>query len=130
VNSAEGVPSYFQDAAINILKKKTMMAALAVPVENHTHMHLIEAFVKYVEIEKTTDSAGQANDQIQQGLQDLLESLPFAAVGVANKKQLPAIDTCAAELRSDELMLTTIGCKMPGAEFLQQLRFPEQVAKP
>jgi len=128
-NSAEGVASYFQDTAISLMKKKASHAALTVPVESHTQMHLIEAFVKYVEIERNSDSLGEANDQIQQGLQNLLESLPFAAIGVTNQKQLPPLDTCAAEMRSDELMLTTVGMEMPGAEFLKQLRFPEQVTK-
>jgi hypothetical protein len=125
----EDVPAFFQDAAINILKKKTAIAAMTVPVENHSHMHLIEAFVKYVEIERTTDSMGKAQDQIQENLQGLLESLPFTAVGIADAKRLQHYDTGAAELRTDELLITAIGGEIPGIERLQELRFPEQVPK-
>ena len=39
------------------------------------------------------------------------------AVGVTNMKHLPPLDTCAAELQSDALMLTAVGMEMPGAEF-------------
>jgi hypothetical protein len=112
------------------MKQKAALAALLVRVDDSTHMRLLDSFTKYMKVERTTDSAGQTNDQIQQGLQNLLESLPFAAIGVANQKQLPAIDTCAAEMRSDELMLTTVGVELPGAAFLKRLRFPEQLARP
>jgi hypothetical protein len=55
-------------------------------------MQLLDAFVKYVEIERTTYSAGTARDQIQEGLQQMLESLPYATIGVANQKQLPEFE--------------------------------------
>jgi hypothetical protein len=125
----EDIPNFFQDAAINIMKKKATIAAVCAPVDQHTQMHLIDAFVKYVEIERSTDSAGDGQDPIQQGLQELLGSLPFAAIGVANEKQLPAIDRCGAEMRTDELLLTAVGMKPPGVDSLQQLRFPEHVSK-
>jgi hypothetical protein len=130
VRRPEDVPAFFQDTAINLMKKKAAMAALTVPVEGHTQMHLIEAFVKYVEIERTTDSQGSAQDQIQEGLQQMLESMPYATIGVVNAKQLPEFDKNAAELRSDELMLASVGYKIPGLELLQNLKFPEPIVKP
>jgi hypothetical protein len=127
---AEDVPAFFQDTAINLMKMKAAMATLTVPVESHTQLNLIEAFVKYVEIERTTESAGSASDQIQEGLQQMLESMPYATIGVVNAKQLPEFDKNAAELRSDELMLASVGYKIPGIELLQNLKFPEPLVKP
>ena len=130
VRRPEDIPAFFQDTAINLMKKKAAMAALTVPVEGHTQMHLIEAFVKYVEIERTTDSAGSAQDQIQDGLQALISSLPYATIGVSNMKQLPEFDKGAAELSSNELMLANVGYEIPGIELLQNLKFPEPAVKP
>jgi hypothetical protein len=93
-------------------------------------MQLLDAFVKYVEIERTTYSAGTAQDQIQEGLQQMLESLPYATIGVANQKQLPEFDKNAAELRTDELMLASFGHEIPGIELLKNLKFPEPAVKP
>ena len=130
VRSPDGVASFFQDLAINTMKQKAALAALTVPVESHTQMQLLEAFVKYVEIERTTDSAGSTQDQIQDGLHELIKSLPYATIGVSNMKKLPEFDKGAAELRTDELMLASVGYKIPGIDLLQNLKFPEPDVRP
>ena len=89
-NRAEDIPGFFQHTAISIMKMRAAIAAVCAPSDQRAQLDLIEAFVKYVEIERTTDSTGNAQDQVQEGLQQLLESLPFAAIGVANERQLPA----------------------------------------
>ena len=82
-----------------------------------------------VEIERTTDSGGSSNDQLQQGLQSLLESLPFQVMDAEAAKQEPAHARCAAELRPDELMRTAAGLPVPGLDTLASLRFPEPNAR-
>jgi hypothetical protein len=121
----EDVSAFFQTTAINLMKKKAAIASLAVPVESSTQLHLIESFVKYVEIERTTDSSGNAHDQIQENLHAMLSSIPFKAIDVAKAKQLPAYDRGAVELRSDELMRAAAGLPVPGLDDLHDARFPE-----
>lgn len=121
----DDVPAFFQDAAINLMKKKAAIASLAVPVEGGTQLHLIEAFVKYVEIERTTDSLGNAQDQIQENLQGILNGLPYQAVGKATVSKLPMYQQGSVELRTDEMLLTAIGLQTPEIESLQTLSYPE-----
>ena len=125
VHSPDGVPGFFQNLAIGTMKFKAAIAALSVPVNGSTQLQLLEGFVKYIEVERSTDSVGQANDQIQEHLQAMLRELPFQAIGIDNEKQLPDYDIGVAELRSDELMLAAAGLPVPGLDSLNELRFPE-----
>lgn len=123
---SDDVPSFFQDAALNIMKKKAAIASLTVPINSNTHLNLIEAFVKYVEIERTTDSMGKAQDQIVANLNSMLTMLPF---GVGTKKSgqdkmLPAYDGTAIELHADELMVVGAGLNLPQQQVLTALEFP------
>ena len=126
VHNADGVSSFFQGLAIGSMKFKAAIAALSVPVNGSTQLQLLEGFVKYIEVERSTDSVGQANDQIQEHLQALLSELPFQAIGIDNEKQMSNYDTGAAELRTDELMRVAAGLPVPGLDSLRDLRFPEE----
>ena len=129
VTRAEDVGACFQDIAVKTIKRKAAIAALAVPVDSTTHMNLINAFVKFTDIERNSDSAGQASDQILQNIDAMLKSLPFG-VGTRSEDHLqqnPAVaqfDHCAAELRSDELVNVAVGRAMPHLDELKDLTFP------
>lgn len=123
---ADDVSNFFQDTAINIMKKKAAVASLTVPINTNTHLNLIEAFVKYVEIERTTDSMGKAQDQIAANLHAMLGGMPF---GVASRKQdttkmLPGYDQEAVELNADEMMVVGLGFHLPYGKTLSGLSFP------
>ena len=126
MHEAGGVAAFFQDSAIGSMKLKAALAAAGVQVDGRTQLFLIEAFTKYVEVERNTGSIGQANDQIQDNLQAMLQELPFKAVGIADTKQLPAHETGAAELRTEELLHVAAGLPVPGLDLLKDIRFPEQ----
>ncbi len=125
VNRPEGVSSFFQDLAINSMKQKTAVASMSMPVGSGTYRHLLEAFVKCVEIERTTDSVGTAQDQIQDGLQNLLASFPFLTLSEDKAKELPHYAHGAAELRSDELLQASFGRLPENLDEIMALRFPE-----
>jgi hypothetical protein len=118
VERTEDVAASFQDLAIDSTKHKAAVAALAVPVDNSTQMSLINTFVKYTNVERKTDSAGKASDQIQQNIDSMMEALPFGA-GTRPKdhcQQNPAeaqFDKPAAELSTDELVNVVVGFRMP-----------------
>lgn len=122
----DGVPKFFNDAALNIMKKKAAIASLTVPINTNTHLHLIEAFVKYVEIERTTDSMGQAQDQIVANLDAMLKILPFdqATKRGADRKMLPRFDRLSIELNANEMMVVGAGLNLPDANTLEELAFP------
>lgn len=123
----EDVPSFFQDTAISLMKQKATIAALTVPVNSSTHIDLIAAFVKYVEVERTTDSLGKTQEQIISNINSVLGAIPFAVAqpGGVPSGYLAAYDASAAELRSDEMMLAAAGIPLPGHRMLLDLKFPE-----
>lgn len=124
----DGVSGYFQDLAISAMKYKAAVAALTVPVNTHTQLPLIDSFVKYVEIERTTDSASKAHSTIIENIGAMLSSLPFK---VGTKLDSTAIkmlpyDDSAAELRNDEMMVVAIGGQLEHQAAIQSLHYPEK----
>jgi hypothetical protein len=124
--NAEEVSQFFQEAAINSMRHKAAIAALTVPINTHTQLPLLDAYVKYVEIERTTQNAERAQVGIVQNIGAMLAALPFkigTKLDSAGDKMVP-FDDNAAELRSDELMIVASGGKLKNQPALEDLRFP------
>jgi hypothetical protein len=125
-NSSEAAGSFWQDIALNVMKHKAAVATLVVPINSETHLDLISAFVKYVEIERTTDSQGQARDQIVDNIQQTLTLLSFSVVSQEKPIQglLEPYDKSGVELHTDEMITLSMGGQLPYAEMLKNMHFP------
>lgn len=125
-NSAEAATSFWQETALNAMKHKAAVATLVVPINSETHLDLIGAFVKYVEIERTTDSQGQARDQIVDNIQQTLTMLSFSVV--SQDKPLTGVleqyDKSGVELHTDEMITLSLGGGLPYADMLKNMHFP------
>jgi hypothetical protein len=97
-----------------------------VQINTHTQLALIDSFVKYVEIERTTENATKAHSTIVENIGAMLSALPFK-VGTKldsdTLKMLP-FDNGAAELRNDELMVLTTGGALTNQKTIEDLHFP------
>jgi hypothetical protein len=125
-NSPDAVSGFFQDFAINSMKYKAAIATLTVPVTPHTQLSLIDSFVKYVEVERTTDSASKAQTSIVENIGAMLTALPFkigTKIDSVDAKMLP-FDNQAAELRHDEMMIVATGGKLDNTADLSNLKYP------
>lgn len=123
---AEDVSAFFQESAINSMRHKAAIAAFTVPINTHTQLLLLDAYVKYVEIERTTDNATKASTNIVQNIGTMLSTLPFkigTKLDSEGAKMVP-FDNSAAELRGDELMIVAAGGKLTNQPALENLRFP------
>lgn len=122
----DAVSGFFQDFAVNAMKYKAALATLTVQINTHTQLALIDSFVKYVEIERTTENATKAHATIVENIGAMLTSLPFK-VGTKldsdTVKMLP-FDNGAAELRNDELMTLAVGGSLQNQKLIQDLHFP------
>lgn len=124
----EDVAGFFQDFAVNTMKHKAAVAALTVPVNTHTQLPIIESFVKYTEIEKTSENATHAHATIIDNIGAMMSALPFkigTKLDSAGDKMLP-FDSGAAELRNDEMMIVAAGGKLKQHTVIEELRFPEK----
>lgn len=122
----EGVSGFFQDFAIGTMKYKAALAALTVQANTHTQLPLIDSFVKYVEIERTTENATKAQSTIIENIGAMLTSLPFRVGTKLDSeavKMLP-FDNGAAELNSAEMMAIATGGKLADQPAIEQLTFP------
>lgn len=125
-DKAEDVSSFFQESAINSMRHKAAVAALTVPINTHTQMLLLDAYVKYVEIERTTENASKASTNIVQNIGAMLTALPFKVgtkLDSEGDKMVP-FDNGAAELRGEELMIVAAGGKLKNQPALVDLKFP------
>ena len=124
----EDVAEFFQDFAVNTVKHKAAIATLTVPINTHTQLALIESFVKYVEIEKTSESAGKAHSTIVENIGAMMAALPFKVgtkLDSIDAKMLP-FDDSAAELNNAEMMIVAAGGTLDNQQDIAEMRFPEK----
>ena len=124
--SADEVAGFFQDSAINSVKYKAALATMTVPVNTHTQLQLIDSFVKYIEVERTTDNATKAQHSIIDNIGAMLRSMPLKIGTKLESKEAKVLpyDDSAAELRGDEIIAAASGAKIDEAQTIQQLKFP------
>jgi len=123
---SDDVGGFFQDFAVNTMKQKAAIAALTVPINTHTQLGLIDSFVKYTEIEKTSENTSKAHATIVDNIGAMMAALPFkigTKLDSAADKMLP-FDNGAAELRNEEMMVVAAGGKVPEHQIIEELRFP------
>lgn len=126
-DSHDTVGGFFQDFAISSMKYKAALASLTVQINTHTQLSLIESFVKYVEIERTTDNATKAQHSIIDNIGAMLAAMPVKVgtkLDSAPAKILP-FDESATELRGDEMIIVASGGQLEHAADIQKLSFPE-----
>lgn len=131
------VSTAIQDDAIGTLKLKAAIAAKTVPVTMNTQMAILETFTKFVEIERTTDSAGRAQGHLLEQLGMMMDSLPLNVGGlnpfdghkpvVAGPVQ--AFAETNIELSFQETMQVGIGRTLANADAMTQLSFPPTAAE-
>jgi hypothetical protein len=122
----DDVSGFLQDFAINSMKYKSAIAALTVQINTHTQLPLIDSFVKYVEIERTTENATKAHATIVENIGAMLSALPFKVGTKLDSEPLKMLpfDKGAAELKQEELMVLSNGGVLQDQSEIENLRFP------
>lgn len=130
ISRADGVPNSLQETAVNIMKKKAAISALTVPITSATQLHLLEAFVKYVEVERTTADDGRGQNVILANLAAMMSALPFnvARMNARMEGEIGDYDRSAVELDSNELMLVAAGVPLNNRKLLLDMKFPDPPA--
>lgn len=126
------VGAVIQDDAIGTLKLKAAMAAKTISVNPTTQLALLEQFTKFVEVERNTDSAGKAQDQLLSHINAMMEAIPLNVAGFDPKtgRKLPATalseyDGGAVELTFEETMRVAARRPIANAEMLKALTFQD-----
>lgn len=125
-DNPQGVSNFFQDFAVNAIKYKAAIAALTVQANTHTQLPLIDSYVKYIEIERSTENASKAHNTIVDNIGAMLSALPFRVgtkLDSEPMKMLP-FDTSPAELNNAEMMIVASGGKLDNQPAIENLRFP------
>ena len=118
------------DDAISTLKLKAAIATKTVQVNQMTQLALMETFTKFVEIERSTDSAGKAQEQILDHISAMMSTLPFNVGGrstrgeLSSSNPLDAFERTAVELNYEETMRLSVRTTIAHQQVLQSLTFP------
>ena len=134
--TVDGVGSALMDDAISTLKLKAAVAAKTVPVNQQTQIALMEQFTKFVEVERTTDSAGKAQEQILDHIHAMMAALPFNVGGrdpregdaLIDRGPMTRFEQSAVELTYEETMRVSVRQPIANEETLLKLAFPEPKA--
>jgi len=118
------------DDAIATLKLKAALAAKHVPVNGTTNMQLLDTFIKYAEVERASDSAGQAQNQMLSHVAAMMSTLPFTlnqrpVRGYNPHSSVDDLRKSGVEMTLEEVMTGSTGQPMPRLAALQDLRFPD-----
>lgn len=130
-STPDGVAAAIQDDAINSLKLKSAIAAKTIPVNQYTQIPLLEQFTKFVEVERSTDSHGKAQEQIMEHIHAMMVGLPLNVGGRDPKTNtwldrgpLRDYEQGSIELTYEETMRVSVYQPIPNAETLKALAFP------
>lgn len=112
IDDSDKVGSGIQDDMINIMKLKTSISAKTVPVNGRTQLGLLNAFIKFVEVEKSGESQEASTQLLLSGVEQMYTSMRINIAGRDPNAGYTAIDTGlvgiydkgGVELRYDELM--------------------------
>lgn len=126
---SNAVPSFWQDVAVASMRMKAAQSSVAVPVNNQNHLAILDLYNKYVEIERTTESQGQAKEAVLENIQAMMRGLPYSVAGQGSREQERQhplfLRSSGAELRYQETMLAAAGVDMPNIESLDEVQYPE-----
>lgn len=117
------------DDAVGTLKLKAALAAKTVHVNQHTQLALLEAFTKFVEIERNTDSVGKAQEQILDHISAMMTTLPFNIGGRPHRlpdlnSPIAEFERSAIELTYEETMRLSVHQPIANEQILKNLSFP------
>lgn len=130
VDEEDKVGSGIQDDMVTQIKLKTSIAAKTIPVNGRTQLGLLNAFIKFVEVEKNSESQEASTQLLLSGVEQLYTNMRINIAGRDPNAGYTAIDTGlvgiydkgGVELRYDELM-DVAGGVIPAAA-TGQTKFP------
>jgi hypothetical protein len=131
--AADRVGVGLQEDAINTMKLKAAVAAKTIKVNTNTQVELLNAFTKFVEVERTTGGAS-GNDQLLAHISDFFQLMPFCVAGRDPKQGGIKVDVhiqnythSAVELNYDENVFLSTGIVPDSLQGLEQVSYPEPV---
>lgn len=134
--SPDMVGNAIEDDVVSTMKLKASLAAKGVSANNSTYGMLLDRFIGFVEIERNSDSQGQAQSSILQAVEQMLNKLPFR-VGLSTEKiggrvrvmkprtELDEFDQTPVELTYAETMQVATGQHLVDPEKLRAMKFPD-----
>jgi hypothetical protein len=135
--SADMVGNAIEDDVVSTMKLKANLAAKGVTAGNATYGMLLDRFTRFVEIERNSDTQGQAHSSILKNVEEVLNNMPFR-VGqsdtrikgrvkvTAAQAQMTEFESTPVELTYAETVQVAGGQLLQDPDRLREMRFPDR----
>jgi hypothetical protein len=121
------------DATELAIRRKSLIAAHTVRVNNFTAIELIAQFLKLMEIERMAGRGPAGSQVLLDSIGMMLKSLPIQVGGRpcgANPTMLDVYNESGAELRHEELLAVGLGREIPVQAVLERYAYPPPPVQP
>lgn len=122
-HTSDSVNDTLLDDAVSTLKLRAAIAAKTVPVNTSTQLALLEQFTRFVEVERSTDSAGKSQSALLGHIAAMMNSLPF---DIGGEQPGTEFDYSPVELTYEETVRASTGHETRFAPILRKLTYPTE----
>jgi hypothetical protein len=127
------VVSFVADCTQNAIRRKAMLAAHTIRVNNYSAIEMIAAFVKLLEVERMSGRGAAGIEAVLDNVDMMLRSLPVQVGGRVRHLDVPALDKYdggGVELRAEEMVAVGLGQGIPADAVLEYYAFPPPPPRP
>jgi hypothetical protein len=121
------IVSWLTESTQNAIRRKALVAALTIRVNNYNATELIVGFLKLLEIEKAAGRGGSGAETLLNNVDMMLKALPIQVGGRVTHVDVPQLDqydNLNAELRCEEMVAIGIDRDIPARRLLEQYAYP------
>lgn len=125
--------AWLSDATQNAIRRKALLAAMTIRINNYNAVEMIGNFLKMMEIERAAGRGGAGSEALLNNVDMMLKALPIQVGGRVTHVDVPELDRYdnqAAELRYEELVAVGVGQSIPAGSYLANYAFPPPPERP
>jgi hypothetical protein len=125
--------AWLSDMTQDTIRRKALLAATLVRVNNFNAIPLIDGFLKLLEIERQAGRGPAGSEALLNNVDMMLKSLPIRVGGRVTHVDVPELDRYddqEAELRSEEMLAVGLGQDIPARRMLERFAFPPPPGRP
>jgi hypothetical protein len=123
--------AFLSDATQNAIRRKALLAATTIRLNNYNAVEMIGGFIKLLEIERAL-GRGASTEALLGNVDMMLKALPIR-VGEGVVTDVPALDrydSGRVELRYEEVVAVGLGRDIPADAVLERYAFPPPPERP
>lgn len=124
------IAAFIKDDIREQLQLKTLIAIRSMPINWQTQTEVLNLYLRLVELEKDVGDGADGQEAMKQGIQSLLESLPWTRSAAKAKQHglIDPLETNGISLRAHELLQSASGDLSPAEiDVIKSAKYPPRL---